>query len=201
MSVCSQTEIQSCDIVSKEEHEKMKKEFEKLKAKHHELLLKCAEKEVDKVQNKSNHAAFDENDFRNNDDKVRFFIGLTNWEVLEKLFLFVKPNLVGHPSLTPFQQLIITLMRLRLASSGVELSYHFGIHPSTASRVFSDVIQMLYIRLKFLIVWPERTKIWIITTNKKKQRDRHWLYHGVKFSDTAQGHLSRAGTLMMLQLF
>lgn len=113
-------------------------------------------KEVDKVQDKSNHAAFDENDFRNNDDKVRFFTGLTNWEVLEKLFLFVKPNLVGHPSLTPFQQLIITLMRLRLASSGVELSYHFGIHPSTASRVFSDVIQMLYIRLKFLIVWPER---------------------------------------------
>ncbi len=134
----------------------MKEEFENLKAKHHELLLKCAEKEVDKVQDKSNHAAFDENDFRNNDDKVRFFTGLTNWEVLEKLFLFVKRNLVGHPSLTPFQQLIITLMRLRLASSGVELSYHFGIHPPTASRVFSDVIQMLYIRLKFLIVWPER---------------------------------------------
>ena len=41
------------------------------------------------------------------------------------------------------------LMRLMLASTGVELGYHFGIHPST---VFSDVVEMLYIRLKFLIV-------------------------------------------------
>ena len=153
MSVCSQTEIQSSDIVSKEEYEKIKEDFEKLKKEHHELLLKSAEKEV---QGKLNHAAFDEDEFRDNDDKVRFFTGLTNWEVLEKLFQFVRAYLVGHPSLSPFQQLILTLMRLRLASSGVELGYHFGIHPSTVSRVFSDIMQMLYVRLKFLIVWPER---------------------------------------------
>ena len=51
---------------------------------------------------------------------------------------------------------MLMLMRLRLASSGVELGYHFNIHPSTVSRIFSDVIEMLYVRLKFLIVWPER---------------------------------------------
>ena len=50
MSVCSQTEIQSCDIVSKEEYEKIKEDFEKLKKEHHELLLKSAEKEADTVQ-------------------------------------------------------------------------------------------------------------------------------------------------------
>lgn len=47
-------------------------------------------------------------------------------------------------------------MRLRLASSGVELGYHLAIHPSTVSRIFSDVIEMLSVRLKFVIVWPER---------------------------------------------
>lgn len=39
VSVSSQTEI---EFVSKEEHEKMMKEYEKLKEEHHELLLKCA---------------------------------------------------------------------------------------------------------------------------------------------------------------
>ena len=51
---------------------------------------------------------------------------------------------------------MLTLMRLRLGSSGVELRYHFGIHLSAVSRIFTDVIEMLYVRLKFLIVWPER---------------------------------------------
>ena len=49
-----------------------------------------------------------------------------------------------------------TGMRLRLGSSGVELGYHFAIHPSTVSRIFSDVIEMLSVRLKFLIMWPDR---------------------------------------------
>ena len=127
-----------------------------MKKEHHELLLKSAEKEADTVLGKLNRAAFDEDDFRDNDDKIHFLTGLTNWEVLEKLFQFVRAYLLGHPSLSPFQQLFLTLMRLRLESSGVELGYHFGIHPSTVSRVFSDVMQMLYVRLKFLIVWPER---------------------------------------------
>ena len=47
-------------------------------------------------------------------------------------------------------------MRLLLGSSGIELAYKFGIHPSTVSHIFADVIEMLYIRLNFLIVWPER---------------------------------------------
>ena len=139
------------------EHEKIKKELEILKDEHHKLLLHCAEKEVEEVQERlPSSIPYDEGDFRDKDDKVRFFTGLTNWEILSKLFEFVRPYLVGHPSLTPFQQLMIAFIRLRLGSSGVELGYHFRIHPSTVSRVFSDVIEMLYVRLKFLIVWPER---------------------------------------------
>ena len=145
ISVSCQTDMQSSDIG------KMKEDFEKLKKDYHELLLKTA---GETAQTKCE--VFGVNDFRGNDEKVRFFTGLTNWEILLKLFEFVRPYLVGHQSLTPFQQLMITLMRLRLASSGVELGYHFSIHPSTVSRIFSHVIEMLYVRLKFLIVWPER---------------------------------------------
>ena len=142
--------MQSSDI------EKMKEDFEKLKKDHHELLLKTAGETELAIQVQTKREVFGVDEFSGNDEKVRFFTGLTNWEILSKLFEFVRPYLVGHQSLTPFQQLMITLMRLRLASSGVELGYHFNIHPSTVSRIFSHVIDMLYVRLKFLIVWPDR---------------------------------------------
>ena len=34
--------------------------------------------------------------------------------------------------------------------------HRFGIHRSTVSRIFSDVIDVLFKRLKHLIIWPER---------------------------------------------
>ena len=56
-------------------------------------------------------------------------------------------------NINKFTQLILTLMRLRLNVSTTFLSYLFHISLSTASRVFQDV---MYIRMKPLIIWPER---------------------------------------------
>ena len=145
-TVAIQTDMQSSEI------EKMKEDLAKLRKDYCELLLKTTDQSATAGGVQEKHEVFGIDDFQGNDEKVRFFTGLTNWEILSKLFEFVKPHLVGHQSLTPFQQLMLTLMRLRLASSGVELGYHFNIHPSTVSRIFSDVIEMLYVRLKFLIV-------------------------------------------------
>ena len=152
-------------FVSKVEHEKLKEVHEGLKNDHDELREKCAKllvdnsqgvREKEELEKRLKLATYDEDCFRGNNDKVRFFTGLTNWDILTKLFQYVKPYLGDHLSLTPFQQLMLTLMRLRLSISGVQLGYHFGIHPSTVSRIFASVIEMLYVRLKFLIVWPER---------------------------------------------
>ena len=159
----SQTDIQSDEIVHREEYVKMKEEHEKLKREHEKLIL-----EYDKVETELEaiwerqllHTTkpFSEAEFWDNDDKVRFYTGLTNWETLSRLFEFLRPHILGlgHSSLDPFQQLMLALIRLRLGSSGIELGYQFKIHPSTVSRIFSDVIEMLYVCLKFLIVWPER---------------------------------------------
>ena len=143
----------------KEEYQKIKVELELCKSQFKNFVLLSAQSEVEMLQiQSSSHGqkAFNEDYFRNDDGKVRFFTGLTDWEILEKLSKFVNPFLDRHDCLTPFQQLALTLMRLRLGSLGPELGYHFGIHPSTVSRIFSDVIEVLYVRLKFLIVWPER---------------------------------------------
>ena len=92
-------------------------------------------------------SALDENSFRDNDEKVRFHI----------LFTYVQPYLhVGSRTfLSPFQQMMLTLMRLRLSLSGQDLAYRFGVHSSTVSRTFNSVLDILYARLKCLIIWPE----------------------------------------------
>ena len=47
-------------------------------------------------------------------------------------------------------------MMLRLGLSVQDIGYRFGIHCSTVSRIFSDVIDVLFKGLKHLIIWPER---------------------------------------------
>ena len=152
-----QTTLTSQDIVNVGDYEKLKKE-------HKDLKLKCAYTEVryigcvkekKEMEEKLKLSAYEEDFFK---EKVCFFTGLTDWDTLMRLFKFVEHQLklIGHVSLTPFQQLILTLMRLRLACSGQDLGYRFNIHPSTVSRIFSNVLHVLYACLKFMIIWPER---------------------------------------------
>ena len=49
------------------------------------------------------------------------------------------------------------MIRLRLNLSGRDLGYRFGgISDSTVSRTFLHVVDVLYQRLKPLIIWPDR---------------------------------------------
>ena len=49
------------------------------------------------------------------------------------------------------------MIRLRLNLSGRDLGYRFGgISESTVSRTFLHVVDVLYQRLKPLIIWPDR---------------------------------------------
>ena len=70
--------------------------------------------------------------------------------------MFIQPYLKQRSVLTPFQQLLITLMRLRLNLSVKDPAYRFGVYYSTISPTFLAVINILYYRLKPLILWPDR---------------------------------------------
>ena len=99
-----------------------------------------------------------ESDLVDNDKKVLYYTGLSSWDLLNTLFMYVKPRLRTHvqSSLSPFQQLLVTLMRLRLNLPGRDLGYRFAIHESTVSRIFSRVLGVLFDNLKPLILWPDR---------------------------------------------
>ena len=88
--------------------------------------------------------------FKGNDGKLCFFTGLPSWDILQKLFKYVHPCLssTSRSLLTPFQQLLLTLMRLRLNLSCADLGFRFNIHMSTVSRIFTQVIEILYYRLR-----------------------------------------------------
>lgn len=60
-----------------------------------------------------------EDSFKEDDEKVKFYTGLTNWNLLMIVVQFVQPVLnVSRSRLSAFQQIIMTLMRLRLGLSG-----------------------------------------------------------------------------------
>ena len=91
--------------------------------------------------------------FKFDDDKVRFYTGLQTYQILMLIFGFIQPHIyVNARSASPsFQQVIMTLMKLRLNLPVQDLAYRFGTSTSTISRVFTLVIDVMYKRLHLLL--------------------------------------------------
>ncbi len=115
-----------------------------------------SQKEVKRLKEEVETMVLDERSFVQNDDKVLYYTGLSNWEILCTLFKHIQPSLMKRSALNPFQQLLVVLMRLRLNLACQDLAYRFKVHCSTISRNFHFVLDILYAELKPLILWPDR---------------------------------------------
>ncbi|XP_067226618.1 uncharacterized protein [Chanodichthys erythropterus] len=104
-------------------------------------------------------SSYDQSAFEGKDEKVLFFTGLPTYQILLALFTYISPHLPVKKSLNAFKVLMLTLMRLRLNVSTTFLSYAFNVSIATASRVFTDVIDVMFIRMKPLVIWPEREQL------------------------------------------
>ena len=97
--------------------------------------------------------------FEEDNDKVLFNTGLPNLTLVLCIFNFVKDLLQSKTKgvLNPFQKFLMTMICLRLNLSGRDLGHRFGrISDSTVSRTFLHVVDVLYQRLKPLVIWPDR---------------------------------------------
>ena len=79
---------------------------------------------------------FDESDLRNNDKKVNFYTGLPSFEMLNIVFRQIE-HFVARKSqlLTPFQEFVLTQMKLKLNMSLEDLAYCFNVSFCTISSV------------------------------------------------------------------
>ncbi len=101
--------------------------------------------------------------FKNNDKRTIFFTGLPSWDVLNHFFKLVEPFLPEHGNckLSPFQMLVLMMMKFRLNSSFTDLGYRFQVDGNTTSRYFHRCVYILH-KLFYetkMISFPERTNL------------------------------------------
>lgn len=129
------------------------------------------------------------------DEKVLFFTGLTTYQILSALLTYLSPYLPVKKSLGTLQALMLTAMRLRHNVSATFLSSSFNVLAATASKVFTDAINVTFNQMKPLIMWPERRQL-------KKEKERtfwedvccyYWLAEPEVRHDSMKLMLTRRG--------
>ena len=72
------------------------------------------------------------------DEKVLFYTGMPNREILQCVFSYVKPQEEQHfnSALIYFQEFSLTLMILRLNLTIRDLAYRYNVSKSTSSKLF-----------------------------------------------------------------
>lgn len=115
-------------------------------------------------------AVFALNRFAEDDEKILFYTGIQQYTILKAILEFVLPSgLTSELGFSPTQvhkykksrllpedQFFLTLMRLRKGFSLEVLGDMFNISTSSAGRVFLQWINLLYLRLGCLNIWPHR---------------------------------------------
>ncbi|XP_038063975.1 uncharacterized protein LOC119734513 [Patiria miniata] len=94
------------------------------------------------------------------DDKVKFYTGLPTHTVLMAVFNFVLPKIPVRKILTPFQQLVLVLLKLKLNLKHKDLAFRFQVSEATVCRIFSLMLDILSTQLSPLIMWPSRETLW-----------------------------------------
>ena len=79
-----------------------------------------------------------------------------DWYIFEALFELAEPRLCQGVKLSKFQMMLIFLMKLRHNFPDGDIAYRFGVHPSTVSRNFHKILDVMVACTSKLIVWPNR---------------------------------------------
>ena len=162
---------------SLQKKEEAERELEQVK--NETMLLK---KELEQVRNETEHARkeaeqsslkvelftlkmeeLNKNQFtmetlEKSNAKVLFFTGLPKFSILRKVFelaLKVLPTSRAHENrvLDNFSEFLMTLMKLRLNLKNKDLAYRFGVCESVVTYTVHKWLNILYVVLKFFVLW------------------------------------------------
>ena len=112
------------------------------------------------VQTEDN-SFFSETKFLADQVKVHYYTGLPNAEVLRCTFEFVVAFYAkGEKRNYYWISFLIVLIKLRLNLGFQDLAFRMDVSLATVTRRFHEMLDMMKIRLKFLVQWPEREQLW-----------------------------------------
>ena len=99
--------------------------------------------------------------FNNTNEKILFYTGLPRLEILCSVHDLLKAAISENVNwkLSSFQYSVLTLRRLRLNLAIQDVAFTSDVSKSTVSFIFLKWIDLMYCRMKFLIVWPEREQL------------------------------------------
>lgn len=153
------------DIVSESEHEIKRKEPPRNSLSNsviYEAKVNALRKENMKLKESLEKMSLTEASFKNDPEKVQFYTGLPNYFVFETVMWLLVPHMKGdkNAKLSYFQQLLLTLMRLRLDLKNQDLAYRFGVKVSTVTRTVHRVINVMFTTLvPTAVFWPSRVEL------------------------------------------
>ena len=92
------------------------------------------------------------------DDAISSYSALPNFKVLKAIFEHVHKTLPsdGINKLSPFQEFMYVMLKLRINPPLEFLAYQFRISPATASRIIMKWLKQMDLRLQDLIIWPDQ---------------------------------------------
>ena len=85
-----------------------------IEVEHLSKNLKKVQATIQDLESKLKHFRFDEDFFKFNDERVTYFTGFPNFSTLFTAFNCIKSEINGNFVYSPFKQMILCTMRLRL---------------------------------------------------------------------------------------
>ncbi len=125
-------------------------------------ILKALKKENQSLRESVEKMSLSESSLRNDAEKVKFYTGLPNYFVLETVMWLLAPHMDGmkNVKLSKFQQLLLTLMRLRLDLRNQDLAYRFGVKVGTVTRTVHQLVSIMSSTLvPTAVFWPSRAEL------------------------------------------
>ncbi|XP_026768610.3 uncharacterized protein LOC113526053 isoform X1 [Pangasianodon hypophthalmus] len=153
------------EIVSESENESNEEEPPRnsfAKSVIYEAKVNALRKENMKLKESLEKMSLTEASFKNDPEKVQFYTGLPNYFVFETVMWLLVPHMKGdkNAKLSNFQQLLLTLMRLRLDLRNQDLAYRFGVKVSTVTRTVHRIINIMFTTLvPTAVFWPSRVEL------------------------------------------
>lgn len=73
----------------------------------------------------------------------------------------IAPDLPEGPKLSKLNRLIMFFLKIRLGLYDIDIADRFQVHPSTVSRNFHLVLDVMSVKTAHLIKWPDRETLYL----------------------------------------